>query len=84
MSWLLDTDVICQPAKRQGDARVIACLDGTFGARGSKCSTPSKSSGSCVVSPGSAVSVWLGTDTRLFQRNIREAIALHIDAASEA
>jgi toxin FitB len=26
MSWLLDTDVICQPAKRQGDARVIAWL----------------------------------------------------------
>ncbi len=23
MNWLLDTDVICQPAKRQGDARVI-------------------------------------------------------------
>lgn len=23
MSWLLDTDVICQPAKRHGDARVI-------------------------------------------------------------
>jgi toxin FitB len=27
MSWLLDTDVICQPAKRHGDARVIAWLD---------------------------------------------------------
>ena len=26
MSWLLDTDVICQPAKRQGDAGVIAWL----------------------------------------------------------
>lgn len=26
MSWLLDTDVICQPAKRHGDARVIAWL----------------------------------------------------------
>jgi len=26
MSWLLDTDVICQPAKRHGDARVIAQL----------------------------------------------------------
>ena len=26
MSWLLDTDVICQPAKRQGDARVVAWL----------------------------------------------------------
>ncbi len=26
MNWLLDTDVICQPAKRQGDARVIAWL----------------------------------------------------------
>jgi len=27
MNWLLDTDVICQPAKRQGDARVIAWLE---------------------------------------------------------
>ena len=27
MSWLLDTDVICQPAKRLGDARVIAWLE---------------------------------------------------------
>src|SRR5437763_1143260 len=27
MSWLLDTDVICQPAKRHGDARVIAWLE---------------------------------------------------------
>jgi len=27
MNWLLDTDVICQPAKRHGDARVIAWLD---------------------------------------------------------
>ena len=27
MSWLLDTDVICQPAKRNGDARVIAWLE---------------------------------------------------------
>ncbi len=27
MSWLLDTDVICQPAKRNGDARVIAGLE---------------------------------------------------------
>lgn len=26
MSWLLDTDVICQPAKRRGDPRVIAWL----------------------------------------------------------
>ena len=26
MSWLLDTDVICQPAKRQGDARVVKWL----------------------------------------------------------
>jgi len=26
MNWLLDTDVICQPAKRQGDTRVIAWL----------------------------------------------------------
>jgi len=26
VSWLLDTDVICQPAKRQGDARVIRWL----------------------------------------------------------
>ena len=26
MSWLLDTDVICQPAKRHGDARVIGWL----------------------------------------------------------
>ena len=26
MNWLLDTDVICQPAKRHGDARVIAWL----------------------------------------------------------
>ena len=28
MSWLLDTDVICQSAKRHGDARVIAWLEG--------------------------------------------------------
>src|SRR5271170_7793630 len=27
MSWLLDTDVICQPAKRHGDVRVIAWLE---------------------------------------------------------
>ena len=27
MSWLLDTDVISQPAKRKGDARVIAWLE---------------------------------------------------------
>ena len=27
MSWLLDTDVICQPAKRRGDARVIDWLE---------------------------------------------------------
>jgi predicted nucleic acid-binding protein len=27
MSWLLDTDVICQPAKKHGDARVIAWLE---------------------------------------------------------
>jgi len=27
MSWLLDTDVICQPAKRRGDARVIGWLE---------------------------------------------------------
>ncbi len=27
MSWLLDTDVICQPAKRHGDARVITWLE---------------------------------------------------------
>jgi predicted nucleic acid-binding protein len=26
MSWLLDTDVICQPAKQHGDPRVIAWL----------------------------------------------------------
>ena len=26
MSWLLDTDVLSQPAKRNGDARVIAWL----------------------------------------------------------
>lgn len=26
MKWLLDTDVICQPAKRHGDAQVIAWL----------------------------------------------------------
>ena len=26
MSWLLDTEVICQPAKRKGDPRVIAWL----------------------------------------------------------
>lgn len=26
MNWLLDTDVICQPAKRQGDARVVDWL----------------------------------------------------------
>ena len=27
MKWLLDTDVICQPAKRLGDPRVIAWLE---------------------------------------------------------
>ena len=27
MSWLLDTDVICQPAKHQGDPRVVAWLE---------------------------------------------------------
>lgn len=27
MSWLLDTDVLSQPAKRRGDARVIAWLE---------------------------------------------------------
>ncbi|MBI1874252.1 MAG: PIN domain-containing protein, partial [Acidobacteria bacterium] len=27
MSWLLDTDVISQPAKRRGDVRVIAWLE---------------------------------------------------------
>ena len=27
MSWLLNTDVICQPAKRHGDALVIAWLE---------------------------------------------------------
>ena len=27
MSWLLDTDVICQPAKRRHDARVVAWLE---------------------------------------------------------
>jgi len=26
VSWLLDTDVICQPAKRKGDSKVIAWL----------------------------------------------------------
>ena len=27
MSWLLDTDVLCQPAKKNGDQRVIAWLE---------------------------------------------------------
>jgi toxin FitB len=27
MSWLLDTDVICQPAKKHGDARVVSWLE---------------------------------------------------------
>lgn len=27
MSWLLDTDVICQPAKRHGDGNVVAWLE---------------------------------------------------------
>jgi predicted nucleic acid-binding protein len=27
MAWLLDTDVICQPAKRHGNPRVIAWLE---------------------------------------------------------
>ena len=27
MSWLLDTDVIAQPAKRRGDPRVVAWLE---------------------------------------------------------
>jgi predicted nucleic acid-binding protein len=27
VNWLLDTDVICQPGKRHGDARVVAWLE---------------------------------------------------------
>ncbi|MBI3048534.1 MAG: PIN domain-containing protein [Acidobacteria bacterium] len=27
MSWLVDTDVLCQPAKRRGDSRVVAWLE---------------------------------------------------------
>ena len=27
MSWLIDTDVLSQPAKRRGDPRVIAWLE---------------------------------------------------------
>ena len=27
MSWLLDTDVICQPAKKKGDLKVISWLE---------------------------------------------------------
>jgi predicted nucleic acid-binding protein len=27
MSWFLDTDVICQPAKRHGDPRVIGWME---------------------------------------------------------
>jgi len=27
VSWLLDTDVICQPAKRRGDPRVVAWIE---------------------------------------------------------
>jgi hypothetical protein len=27
VSWLLDTDVICQPAKKKGDPKVIAWLE---------------------------------------------------------
>ena len=27
MSWLLDTDVICQPAKLRGDQRIVAWLE---------------------------------------------------------
>ena len=27
VSWLLDTDVICQPAKKNGDANVVAWLE---------------------------------------------------------
>jgi toxin FitB len=27
MSWLLDTDVICQPAKRRGDPKIVAWLE---------------------------------------------------------
>jgi hypothetical protein len=27
VSWLLDTDVICQPAKKNGDARVVSWLE---------------------------------------------------------
>jgi predicted nucleic acid-binding protein len=27
IGWLLDTDVICQPAKKNGDARVVAWLE---------------------------------------------------------
>ena len=28
MTWLIDTDVISQPAKRHGDPRVVAWLEG--------------------------------------------------------
>jgi len=27
VSWLIDTDVLCQPAKRRGDPRVVAWLE---------------------------------------------------------
>ena len=27
MNWMLDTDVLCQPAKRHGDPKVIAWLE---------------------------------------------------------
>jgi predicted nucleic acid-binding protein len=27
VNWLLDTDVICQPGRRHGDARVVAWLE---------------------------------------------------------
>ena len=27
MNWILDTDVICQPARRRGDPRVVAWLE---------------------------------------------------------
>ena len=31
MNWMLDTDVLCQPAKRHGDPKVIAWLEAEHG-----------------------------------------------------
>jgi hypothetical protein len=48
VSWLLDTDVICQPAKRRGDPRVVAWLE----AERDRCCTSAVSSPSSPAGCG--------------------------------